>query len=322
MWVKDSLSADLSIIIVSWNTRELLRGCLSSLPQATAGWQTEITVVDNASTDGSAAMVRQDFPGCRLIESRGNVGFARANNLALSQTRASQVLLLNPDTLCPPGSLASLCDYLQGHPEAAAVGPTLLDAAGRPVATFGDFPREWMHWVSLLDPQRRWLPRRIREPGLGRAPAADRRSGPVDYVKGACLLLRQEALRTVGLLDERFFLYFEETDWCWRARAAGYQIHHCAEVAITHLEGQAAGQVSAFSVAQFQKSYRLFVAKQYGRWRLPGFRLAQACEYGWKGILRWCCPRNRQHNRALASSHFSVARLQLQSSIDLKPPPA
>jgi GT2 family glycosyltransferase len=161
------------------------------------------------------------------------------------------------------------------------------------------------------------LPRRLRA-GLGRVPEPGRPGGPVDYLKGACLLLRRSALERVGPLDERYFLYFEETDWCWRARRAGLRVYHCADVQVVHLEGGAAGQASAFCLAQFQHSYRLFVTTHYGRRRVFAFRLAQFCEYAWKGSLRWLMPGER--NRAQARVHFAVAGLQLRGELARRPP--
>lgn len=310
---------DLTIIIVNWNTREPLCDCLRSLPAATRELAVQTVVVDNASADGSARMVRAEFPACHLIESGDNLGYTRANNLALAEADSRLVLLLNPDTICPPDSLTELCAYLDATPRAAAVGPTLVDANGQAVASYGDFPAEWHHWLSCLDPGRSWFPGRLRHAGLGRVPIGGQLSGPVDYVKGACLLLRKAVLDEIGPLDERFFMYFEESDWCRRARAAGYLIHHCAEVVVAHLEGRAAEQVSSFSLTQFQRSYRLFVAKHYGSWRLPGFRLAQLAEYTVKGLLRALAPGTR--NRALAETHLQIARLQLKNHLAAPSPP-
>ncbi len=316
------MASDLSIVVVNWNTRDLLRGCLASLPAATAGLASQTLVVDNASRDGSAAMVRAEFPAARLIESGGNLGFSRGNNLGLrsADPEAAAVLLLNPDTVCPPGSLASLRAFLAATPDAAAAGPLLIGADGRPAVSCGDFPAVRFHLLSCLDPQRRWLPARLRRAGLGRIPAADAPAGPVDYVTGACLMLKREALAQVGPLDERFFMYFEETDWCRRARAAGWRVYLRPEVRVVHLEGRAAEQASDFSLAQFQRSYRLFVAKHYGPGRLWQFRAALLAEYGLKSALRAVAPGDRARNRALARSWRRVARLQLRPEIEATPP--
>ncbi|MGD9548969.1 MAG: glycosyltransferase family 2 protein [Candidatus Krumholzibacteriia bacterium] len=308
---------DLSVVIVNWNTCGLLRDCLASLPAATAGLAVEILVVDNASQDGTAAMIGREFPHVRLLEAGGNLGFARANNLALPRTAGDMVLLLNPDTVCPPGSVTRLFAFMHRHPGAGAAGPRLVDAEDRPTLSFGFFPRLRDHWLGFLDPRRLWL----RGPLARRivvAPSRSEPSHPVDYVVGACLLMRRHALDRVGPLDERFFLYFEETDWCYRARAAGLEIWFCGEAEVRHLEGAAAGSVSGFSARQFQLSYRLFVAKHYGKWRVVWYRLAQFLEFGGKALLRGLTPG--KHNRERARGLWLKARLQLVNHLQPEPP--
>ena len=308
---------DLSIVIVSWNTRELLRGCLASLPAATGGLETEVIVVDNASADGSAEMVVSEFPHVRLMDAGGNLGFARANNLALPHTMGRCVLLLNPDTVCPPDSLGRLYRFVNTRPNTAAAGPRLVDGEGRPTITWGVFPRARDHWLGFLDPRRLWL----RGPLARRVsviPARTDRSRTVDYVLGACFMIPRTALETVGPLDDRYFLYFEETDWCWRARREGLDVWYCAETEVAHLEGQAAARAGGFAQRQFQKSYRQFVAKNYGRRRLWTFRLAQFCEYGLKALLRRLAPG--AGNRDLAAAYWARARMQLARRIEATPP--
>lgn len=313
---------DLSIVIVSWNTRELLRACLSSLPDAAAGTAHEVIVVDNASADGTPAMIRDDFPAVTLLESGRNAGFAAANNLAFARAAGRAVLLLNPDTVCPPGSLSSLLACLDGLPDAAAVGPALVDGAGDPTAAWGDDPRLAHHLASIVDPSRRWLPRRWREPGLGRLAPSTRQATAVavDYVKGAALLMRAEALAQVGPLDDGFFLYFEETDWCRRARQAGWRVYLCPGVTVVHLEGRAATQLSAFSLRQFQASYRRYLTKHHGPGVVGAFRVAQAVEYTLKALARALAPGDRARNRGQAAQHWQRARLQLVSRLAAGPP--
>jgi GT2 family glycosyltransferase len=305
---------DLSIVIVSWNTHDLLRDCLRSVPAACAPLATEIIVVDNASADGTPEMVARDFPHVRLMESGGNLGFARANNLAIPHATGQAVLLLNPDTVCPPASLARLHRFAMGREKVGAVGPRLVDGDGRPTICGGFFPRARHHWLGFLDPGRAWL----------RGPFSDRisflpdradPSRPIEYVMGACFLVPRPALEAVGPLDDRFFMYFEESDWCLRARQAGLVNWYCGETEVTHLEGQSAAQASDFSVRQFQKSYRLFVEKHYGKGRVWQFRLAQWAEFGGKAF--W---RRLRGDRALADAYGRKARLQLARSIEVDPP--
>ena len=137
---------------------------------------------------------------------------------------------------------------------------------------------------------------------------------------GACFLIPRSALEKVGTLDDHFFMYFEETDWCYRARQAGLDVWYCAETEITHLEGKAAAKASGFSTEQFQKSYRLFVVKHYGKRAVWGFRLAQFAEFGLKSLLRRLAPTDRVRNRELAETFAFRARLQLRNRIEATPP--
>jgi GT2 family glycosyltransferase len=140
----------------------------------------------------------------------------------------------------------------------------------------------------------------------------------VEYIMGACFMMSRTAVEQIGQLDDRYFMYFEETDWCWRARQAGLDIWYCAETEITHLEGQAAEQASLFSLQQFQQSYRLFVAKNYGPRQVGFFRLAQFAEYGAKSLWRRLTPGAK--NKALAAHFATKARLQLTNKLAVEPP--
>jgi GT2 family glycosyltransferase len=311
---------DLSVVIVNWNTRDLLRQCLGSLPAAAPGLATEVIVVDNGSRDGSAAMVREDFPSCRLLEPGRNLGFSAGNNLALKEAQGRHVLLLNPDTICRPGSLATLSACLEARADAAAVGPLLETADGEPTITWGRFPAVRYHLVAAIDPRGDLIPLRDNEWRFVHVPDRDEPSRPVDYVAGACLMLKASALARLGGLDERFFMYFEETDWCYRAWRQGWKVYYCAEARVAHLEGRAAEQASDFSRRQFYKSYRRFVTKNYGAGRVWQFRAAVWLEYSLKSLLRRIAPGDRERNRALARAWGRVAALQLLREIDATPP--
>ncbi len=308
---------DLSIIIVSWNTRELLRGCLASLPAATTDLTTEILVVDNASADESAQMVLTEFPQVRLLESGGNLGFSRGNNLALPHATGGAVLLLNPDTVCPPLSLTRLYRFLGSKENVGAVGPRLVDGNTEPTISGGYFPRARFHWLGFLDPKRMLFRGDLAERVVF-VPSRSEPSRTVEYIMGACFMMPRAALEMIGPLDDRFFMYFEETDWCWRAHAAGLDIWYCAETEITHLEGQSAEQASLFSLKQFQKSYRLFVEKNYGPRQVAAFRLAQFIEYGTKSLFRRLRPGTK--NKALATHFAAKAKLQLNNNLEVDPP--
>ena len=313
------MTTDLSIVIVNWNTHDLLRACLAALPAAVGGLSYEVVVVDNGSTDGSTAMVGRDFPEVLLLEPGENLGFARANNLAFARIGGEAVVLLNPDTVCQPGSLRTLRDCVRTEPDSAAAGPLLLDADGAPTITYGNFPAARYHWLALLGRFRSWLPP-LRDQYFTFVPSVDEPTRPVDYVAGACLLIPRSILDELGPLDERYFMYFEETDWCWRARQSGRRVIFCRGSRVHHFEGRSAARVSGFSRAQFQKSYRLFIAKNYGDRRVRAFRLAQFCEYAAKALARSAAGVVGARHRQLARNHWHTARLQLTRSVDAEPP--
>jgi GT2 family glycosyltransferase len=223
---------DLSIVIVNWNTRDLLRDCLASLMPATEGLAAEIVVVDNASTDGSTAMMRTAFPSVRLIESPENVGFAAGNNIALRQVRGRHVLLLNSDTRVHGDVLRRAVAWLDAHPEAGAMGPTILNEDGSHQPSCSAFPTLRNLALQLLGVTRIARLDGYRLTGLDRS--AERR---VDVLSGAALFVRRAAMEEVGLLDEAFFFYGEETDWCRRFARAGWELVFVPMQAITHLGG-------------------------------------------------------------------------------------
>jgi N-acetylglucosaminyl-diphospho-decaprenol L-rhamnosyltransferase len=244
----------LCIIIVNWNTADLLQDCLESLRAGEVRLD-EVWVVDNASTDDSVARVAQRFPAVHLIRNSANVGFAGANNQGIAASTGEYVLLLNSDTLVPPGTVASLVRFMSEHSRVGACGPRLLrpDGTPQPYAYGGD--------PTLAYLLRRGLGRLL----LGRSlhDWTTDRMLEVDWVSGACLLLRRAALEQVGLLDGQFFMYFEDNDLCLRLRRAGWLIYYAPGSAITHLGGQSLRR-NPPAQAAYQNSLRYFYAKHYG----------------------------------------------------------
>jgi GT2 family glycosyltransferase len=223
---------DLAIVIVSYNTRDMLRDCLLALPASTQGLTTEIWVVDNASPDGSVEMVRQEFPHVHCIANTDNAGFTRANNQALAQTYARHALILNPDTEPEPNSLTLLVRFLDAHPETGAVGPMLLNSDGSLQHNGRRFPTPWREFLGhsgLRNLNRAHFDRNLE---YGRDDFDT--LCEVDQVSGACMMVRGEAMRQVGMLDEDFFMYYEEVEWCWRIRKAGYKVFYVPESRVVH----------------------------------------------------------------------------------------
>jgi N-acetylglucosaminyl-diphospho-decaprenol L-rhamnosyltransferase len=218
-----------------------------------------VWVVDNASTDGTQDMLRNDYPQVHLIENNHNPGFAAANNQALAMIDTDYVILLNPDTVIEPGALNTLVAYLDDHPQVAAAGPRLLNHDGTLQISCYVFPtlfREFLRlshldhiWSGVSYRMDRWdlnLPRQV------------------EVIQGACMILRKAALDQVGLFDERFFIYTEEVDLCYRLRQAGWQIHWVPQAEVIHLGGQSTSQVAQEMFIHLYQSKHQFIQKHYG----------------------------------------------------------
>ncbi|MEZ5416531.1 MAG: glycosyltransferase family 2 protein [Vicinamibacterales bacterium] len=252
-----------AIVIVSFNVRGDLARCLESLDGGTAPYPSTVVVVDNRSTDGTLEWLRAARPDVMAIDAGGNLGFARANNLGIRATSSDLVLLLNPDTVVPPGAVAALVGALLATPAAAAAGPRLVDAAGRPELSFGPMIGPWAEFR-----QRRLV--RAYEAGHPWAVAAVQRltseAGPRDWVSGACLLVRRRDLEAVGLLDERYFMYTEDVDLCAALRAAGREVRFVPEATIAHLRGRSGATAPAATEQMRRISQLAFYRKHHPRW--------------------------------------------------------
>jgi GT2 family glycosyltransferase len=253
----------LSIIIVSYNSRIDLEGCLQSLTAAPPRLDHEIVVIDNESSDGTQAYVRERWPGVRLIDAGGNVGFARASNIGITQTFGDLVLLLNPDTIVRPGAIDRLAAVLAADSGTAVVGPRLVDQDGRAELSFGRMisPLAELRQKVLVAGTARGLP-----VISGVVDGLTRRSRTVDWVSGACLLIRRADLEAAGLLDERFFLYTEDVDLCAAVRARGGTIRFVAEVEVVHLRGRSGASAPQATGRAYRESRIAFYEKHHPRW--------------------------------------------------------
>lgn len=252
----------LSIVIVSYNARAHLEACLQSLADAPPALAHDITVVDNASSDGSVEAVRARWPGVSIIVQPDNRGFAAANNAGIRATRSELVLLLNSDTVVPPGAIDALVARLRANPAAAVAGPRLVDGEGRAELSFG----------TMISPfaelrQKLVLALQTRSGATSRwIDGATRQERFADWVSGACLLAERAAAEQVGLLDERYFLYTEDVDFCAAIRATGRRILFTPAAEVVHLRGRSRATAPAASTAAYRRSHLAFYEKHHPRW--------------------------------------------------------
>ena len=268
----------LSVVVVSYNTRELTVRCLAELyadlAGASAGTSAEVFVVDNGSVDGSVATIREAFPDVSVIAVGRNAGFAAANNLAIARAAGEYILLLNSDAFVRPGAVAALVAYLRAYPGAAVVGPRLLNLDGtlQPSCFKFPSPRRAVCEYTLLTAA---FP---NHPVLG-----DLRAWPhdaertVDFVIGACMLVRRAAIEQVGPFDEAFFMYAEETDWCRRFGTAGWTVGFTPAAAVTHVNGGSGKRQAKRVFSEFHRSAELYIRKHHG---LSGLVIVRACLVG------------------------------------------
>ncbi len=252
---------DLSVIIVNWNTRDFLARCLSSITQAVQRMKAEVFVVDNASSDESGKTVKENFTEVMLIENEKNLGFAAANNQALKQSKGRYLLLLNPDTQVREGAIQKLISFMNLRPDVGITGVQLLNSDGSKQNSIANIPSLATELLnkSLLE----WLfPKRF--PGK-------RRNYPepieVESVIGACMMVRREALDQVGMLDEDYFLFLEETDWCYRMKKAGWKTYHVPQAEVYHFQGKSAEAERKRAKVEYYRSRYHFFKKNFGSGR-------------------------------------------------------
>lgn len=251
---------DLSIIIVNWNTHQLLADCLNAVRATAQDLSYEVIVVDNGSTDGSQAMLQQQFPEVHLIQNVENVGFAKANNQAIRASHGRYALLLNSDALLLPHSLKAMLDLAEQEPRAGIIGARLLNADGTFQASHTPFPNLWQEFMILSGLGRmlygRWYP----------SHGSEEDQGPqmVDYVEGACLLVRRQAFEDAGGLDEGYFMYAEEVDWCYTMQKKGWQVWYQPTAQVIHLGGGSSQGRQTQREGDLYRSRVRFFRKHYG----------------------------------------------------------
>lgn len=259
-------AVDLAVIIVSYNTRDILEACLASIRASGGGVRLQTYVVDNASRDGSAAMVREKFPEVDLRENTENVGFARANSQVLNAVRSRYALLLNSDTSLPPGSrlFEAMVRFMDDHPDIGALGPRIVFPDGSiQLHCARSFPTLWTTFCQLSTLAQRFPQNRL----TGRYLMSwwDHESArDVDVLLGACMLVRGEVIATVGGLDDQFFLGGEDVDWCRRIKKAGWKVHYNPDFTIVHHGGASKAEMAVHESRETHIAYYKYFRKHYG----------------------------------------------------------
>ena len=243
---------DISIIIVNWNTKDLLRNCLDSIYKTLRDITYEIIVVDNGSSDGSVDMLREEFPQVKVIENRENRGFGAANNQGLRVMTSRYALLLNTDTILTENAIHELFSFMEAHPEAAMACGQLLHANGSKQNSIAAFPRLLTLLTNTTLLEYLWPKRFPSKVYTWKEPIE------VDSGIGACLLVRKKAIDEVGMFDEHYYFFFEETDWAYQMHSAGWKIFHIPSAFIYHLQGQSIGRDCRFRIEFYRSRYQFF----------------------------------------------------------------
>ena len=303
----------LSISIVSWNTEELLRQCLASLYANLGELDTEVIVVDNASSDGSVDMVTREFPQVKLIRNASNCGFARANNIAYEQSSGRYFLLLNSDTIVRPGSLESLAKYMDGNLAVGAVAPRLLNGDGSLQRSCSCFPTPFTEFLSAFSLGKLFW----KSPFFARFEMSYWNFDEVrevDFAGGSCLMLRRAALEQVGALDEDYFMYTEEADLCYRLKRGGWKVMFIPHAEIVHLGGQSSRLRPVEMAIELPVSRHRFIKKFYGPLSAALFRGVVAVG-GVCRLIVWGCALIVKGRKAELEQGLKVQRGLLKWSV-------
>jgi O-antigen biosynthesis protein len=254
---------EVSVIIVNYNVRDFLHQALLSLQKALKGIRSEIFVVDNASDDGSAEMVRRRFPRIQLIANTANLGFAKANNIALKKARGKFLLLINPDTVVQENTIRVMVEFLQNHPEAGLAGCKILNPDGsfQPSCRRG-FPTPWVAFTKIFGLSK-IFPKSKLFGHYNLTYLDTEETYPVDALSGSFMMVRRETFEQVGGLDESYFMYGEDLDWCYRIRQAGWRIFYVHTTQIIHYKGESTRRSSIDEIRTFYDAMHLFVEKHF-----------------------------------------------------------
>lgn len=315
---------DLSVIIVSWNVRDLLDKCLTSLQQATRPerpgerreFTTEIIVVDSASSDGSVDLVRANHPEVDLLPQSSNIGFTRGNNIGFKRARGEFLFLLNPDTEVGQGALASMIDFMTAHPHVGILGPHTLNSDGSHQSTRRRFPTLVTGifestWLAT------WAPPSI-ERNYRMFDTNDSDIVEADWVQGSALMIRREVYDSIGGLDEGYIMYSEELDYCRRAKSAGWRVFYHGGAIITHHGGKSSEQVGAHKQIHFQSSKLRYFRKHHGYLPYLILRVILLLQFSWQlclESLKGALGHKRELRAQRARIYWQVLRRGLKARL-------
>jgi GT2 family glycosyltransferase len=306
---------DLSIIIVNWNVCDLLRRCLASIEANRSALSLEVIVVDNASSDESVPMVEQEFPQVHLITSRENLGYTGGNNLGAKEAKGRYLLILNPDTEIVGDALEQMVAYLDRHPAVGAVGPQLLYPDGSVQSSRRRFPQLATAFFAGTPFSWRWFRDNRFERAHCMADRPDDEIQSVDWLVGAALLIRGETWQEVGPLDDQYFMYFEELDWCRRCRDTGWEIHYLPLAQVVHHHKGAVKQVATTARMRFYRSKILYFRKYFGTGWATVIRLFLLTNYTWlltEEMAKWAIGHRREVRHQRMRAHWQVLRSVLR----------
>lgn len=304
--------SDLSIIIVNWNVRELLRACLASLEPSRVEMTLEVIVVDANSADGSVEMVRAEFPWVHLVPCTENVGFPRGNNIGMAEATGEFFLLLNPDTVVQDGAPAKMLDYLRANADVGVLGPQLLNPDGTvqssrrrfPTLVTAFFESAWLEGLAPGVLQRYYA-----------LDMPDDRLADVDWLTGACIMVPRAVYEQVGGLDEGYFMYSEELDWCRRIKQAGWRVVYYPAARVVHHIGKSSDQAVTARHINFQRAKLRYFRKYHGRLVASVLRCFLLASYSWQLLIegaKWLLGSKPSLRRQRVRAYYDVLRSGLR----------
>jgi GT2 family glycosyltransferase len=311
---------DLSVIIVNWNTKSLLRDCLASVYAQASDLHFEVIVVDNASSDGSAEMVEDEFTGTTLIRNRENVGFSKAANQAIVMSKARYILLLNSDIILLDAALVRMVEFMDRHPRVAVLGPRLTNQRGVLEYSCRSFPTPSIA-LFLNYPFAKIVPPEKAFKGYLLSDWDHSSAREVDWVTGACMLVRRESMEEAGLLDETYFMFAEDVDWCYRMKLSNWQVFYVPSAKVVHIKGAsyADGATGRQMRVESHKSMMRFFEKHYQTTAVIRFRILAvvASALGILKLLVICAIRLgcQPQTRREMVHQWAVARLCLSRQV-------